>query len=141
MTRSTLYIVLHKCWYVCVYMWMYVCICLYMYVCTYTCIYVCMCIYVDNLSPFDSNMACLCQSIEINNNKHICIYTCIIFHIVRHFICFIDIFNSTYFALLCKSLLMIIIAILITEMNCVFTNHDYFHVKSMMWCYVFSRVG
>ena len=25
----------------------------------------------DNLSPFDSNNVCLCQSIEINNNKHI----------------------------------------------------------------------
>ena len=25
----------------------------------------------DNLSPFDSNIACLCQSIEINNNKQI----------------------------------------------------------------------
>ena len=25
----------------------------------------------DNLSPFDSNIACMCQSIEINNNKHI----------------------------------------------------------------------
>ena len=25
----------------------------------------------DNLSPFDSNIACLCQSIEINNNKYI----------------------------------------------------------------------
>ena len=25
----------------------------------------------DNLSPFDSNIACLCQIIEINNNKHI----------------------------------------------------------------------
>ena len=24
----------------------------------------------DNLSPFDSKIACLCQSIEINNNKH-----------------------------------------------------------------------
>ena len=23
-----------------------------------------------NLSPFDLNIACLCQSIEINNNKH-----------------------------------------------------------------------
>ena len=30
----------------------------------------------DNLSPLDSNIACLCQSIEINN-KHIYIYTCI----------------------------------------------------------------
>ena len=28
----------------------------------------------DNLSPLDSNIACLCQSIEINNNKHICMY-------------------------------------------------------------------
>ena len=27
----------------------------------------------DNVSPFDSNIACLCQSIEINN-KHVCIY-------------------------------------------------------------------
>ena len=26
---------------------------------------------VNNLSPFDSNIACLCQSIEINNNKHV----------------------------------------------------------------------
>ena len=25
----------------------------------------------DNLSPFDSNIACLCQSIETNNNKHV----------------------------------------------------------------------
>ena len=25
----------------------------------------------DNLSPFDSNIACLCQSIENNNNKHV----------------------------------------------------------------------
>ena len=25
----------------------------------------------DNLSHFDSNIACLCQSIEINNNKHV----------------------------------------------------------------------
>ena len=25
----------------------------------------------DNLSPFDSKIACLCQIIEINNNKHV----------------------------------------------------------------------
>ena len=25
----------------------------------------------DNLSPFDSNIVCLCQSIKINNNKHV----------------------------------------------------------------------
>ena len=29
----------------------------------------------DNLSPFDSKIACLCQSIEINNNKYVCMYT------------------------------------------------------------------
>ena len=28
----------------------------------------------DNLSPFDSNIACLCQSIEINNNKYVYVY-------------------------------------------------------------------
>ena len=27
----------------------------------------------DNLSPFDSKIACLCQRIEINNNKYVCI--------------------------------------------------------------------
>ena len=26
------------------------------------------------MSPFDSNIACLCQSIEINNNKYVCMY-------------------------------------------------------------------
>ena len=25
----------------------------------------------DNLSPFDSKIACLCQSIKINENKHV----------------------------------------------------------------------
>ena len=30
----------------------------------------------DNLSPFDSKIACLCQSIEINN-KYVCICICI----------------------------------------------------------------
>ena len=25
----------------------------------------------DNLSPSDSNNVCICQSIEINNNKHV----------------------------------------------------------------------
>ena len=28
----------------------------------------------DNLSPLDSNIACLCQSIEIKNNKHVIIF-------------------------------------------------------------------
>ena len=31
----------------------------------------------NNLSPFDSNIACLCQSIESNNNKYVCMYVCI----------------------------------------------------------------
>ena len=30
----------------------------------------------DNLSPFDSNIACLCHSFEINTNKHVCMYVC-----------------------------------------------------------------
>ena len=30
----------------------------------------------DNLSPFDSKIACLCQSIEINNNIYVCMYVC-----------------------------------------------------------------
>ena len=30
-----------------------------------------------NLSPFDLNIACLCQSIEINNNKYVCVYACV----------------------------------------------------------------
>ena len=63
--------------YVCMYACMYVCIIVCMYVCIIVCIIVCMyvlyvctvCMY--NLSPFDSNIACLCQSIEINNNKHV----------------------------------------------------------------------
>ena len=44
-------------------------------VCIY--IYVNLCVYVgyagkdNNLSPFDSKIACLCQSIEINNNKYV----------------------------------------------------------------------
>ena len=30
----------------------------------------------DNLSPFVSKIACLCQSIEINNNKYVCMCIC-----------------------------------------------------------------
>ena len=37
----------------------------------YVCMYVCMYVEEDNLSPFDSNIACLSKSIEINNNKHV----------------------------------------------------------------------
>ena len=39
----------------------------------------------DNLSPFDSNIACLCQSIEINNNKHVYICICIYIYIYVFF--------------------------------------------------------
>ena len=56
--------------------------------------------------------------------------------------CFIDIFNPSYFALLCKSLLTITIAILITEMNCVFTDHDYFscYKHDVSLCFLESRI-
>ena len=37
----------------------------------------------DNLSPFDSKIACLCQSIEINNNKYICIYMWLTIELLR----------------------------------------------------------
>ena len=48
-----------------------------MYVCMHACMYVCMYVCIlhsaeeDNSSPLDSNIARLCQSIEINNNKHV----------------------------------------------------------------------
>ena len=45
----------------------------------------------DNLSPFDSNIACLCQSIEINNNKHVCMYVCM-------YVCHRDGLSSSSFA-------------------------------------------
>ena len=35
--------------------------------------YIGVCVYIHS-SPFDLNIACLCQSIEINNNKYIHIY-------------------------------------------------------------------
>ena len=30
----------------------------------------------DNLFPFESKIVCLCQSIETNNNKYVCMYVC-----------------------------------------------------------------
>ena len=42
----------------------------------------------DNLSPFDSNIACLCQSIEINNNKHVCMYVLHDFSQTQNFVMF-----------------------------------------------------
>ena len=56
--------------------------------------------------------------------------------------CLFDIFSSSYFALLCKSLLTITIAILITEMNCVFTDHDYFscYKHDVSLCFLESRI-
>ena len=47
----------------------------------------------DNLSPFDSKIACLCQSIEINNNKYVCMYVCICD--MRKAPCFIPAFIPT----------------------------------------------
>ena len=60
-------------------------VCMYVYVRMYVCMYVCMlaiwCLgprvqmlpsaEEHNLSPFDLNSACLCQSIEIKNNKYV----------------------------------------------------------------------
>ena len=53
--------------------------------------------------------------------------------------CFIDIFNSSYFTLLCKSLLTITIAILITEMN---YYYDYFscYKHDVSLCFLESRI-
>ena len=63
---------------------------IYIYICMYVCMYFCQQVFSllanwclwsrvqillsaeeHNLSPFDLNIACLCQSIEINNNKHV----------------------------------------------------------------------
>ena len=46
-------------------------ICIYLYVCLRPWIRILHSAEVDNLSPFDSNIACLSQSIEINKNKHV----------------------------------------------------------------------
>ena len=99
---------------------MYMCVNnIYMYVCTCICTCVCACMYV-----------------------YICVSYLIFQDIFLWFMCFIDIFNSSYFALLCKSLLTITIAILITEMNCVFTDHDYFscYKHDVSLCFLESRI-
>ena len=76
--------------------WVHCCVCWigYLFVCMYVCMYVAQSVCQrafsllaiwclrprvqilhsaeeDNLSPFDLNIACLYQSIEINNNKHV----------------------------------------------------------------------
>ena len=38
----------------------------------------------DNLSPFDSKIACLCQSIEINNNKYVPIIVSSLFPVITN---------------------------------------------------------
>ena len=100
------YIYIYVCVYVCIYIYIYVCIyvnvCIYVYMYMYVCVCMCICQQAfsllvnrylrpwvrilpsaeeDNLSPFDSNIACLCQSIEINNNKHVCMYMYIYIYI------------------------------------------------------------
>ena len=108
------------CIYVHVYVYIYICICMYVHVCVYVRVYVRVCIYTY-------------------------IYVCHILYFKTFFydLCvFIDIFNSSYFALLCKSLLTITIAILINEMNCVFTDHDYFscYKHDVSLCFRESRI-
>ena len=39
----------------------------------------------DNLSPFDSNIVCLCQNIEINNNTHVCMYVWCMYACMHNF--------------------------------------------------------
>ena len=39
----------------------------------------------DNLFPFDSKIACLCQSIEINNKKYVCMRVCM--HVCMYLTC------------------------------------------------------
>ena len=40
-----------------------------------------------NLSPFDLNIACLCQSIEINNNKYVCMYDVCMYVYIYIYMC------------------------------------------------------
>ena len=49
---------------------------------------------VDNLSPFDSNIACLCQSIEINNKKHVCMYVCMYVYMYVYVYIYYIIYNT-----------------------------------------------
>ena len=55
----------------------------------------------DNLSPLDSNIACLCQSIEINNNKHIISYYIFMqlyfVQMARRILCGIKVLNDLIF--------------------------------------------
>ena len=69
----------------------------------------------DNLSPFDSKIACLCQSIEINNNKHI--YWCyVIIHPAK---CIIVLFPSPFHA--CLKLVVISLVLCILYVVCIVT--------------------
>ena len=96
---TNMYVCMYVCMHVCMHACMYVC----MHACMYVCMYVwssiaqsvcqrafsllaiwCLGPRVQilhsaeehNLSPFDLNIACLCQSIEINNNRYVSMYAC-----------------------------------------------------------------
>ena len=49
----------------------------------------------NNLSPFYLNIACLCQSIDINNNKYVCMYECMYVCIYIFWNILLSQFNST----------------------------------------------
>ena len=52
-------------------MYVYMCMCVYVWVSETPWVRILLSAEEDNLSPFDSKIACLCQSIEINNNKYV----------------------------------------------------------------------
>ena len=101
------------------------------------CLYVDVCVYV-----------CICMYVHIYVYMYMCMYVYIYVYHILYFKTFFYDLCVLSISLIHPTLhfyvnlyLMITIAILITEMNCVFTNHDYCHVISMMCRYVFSRVG
>ena len=76
------------CMYVCIHTHKYIqtcmhaCIHAYMHACIHTYIHACMHTYIHiyihtYIRMFDLNIACLCQSIEINNNKYVCVRACV----------------------------------------------------------------
>ena len=94
--NACMYVCMYACMYVCMHAFMHACMYVCLFVCMYdVCMYVCMyvCVYLGiqsagdlvsktlvsnpafsreaQLVPLDSKIACLCQSIGINNNKDI----------------------------------------------------------------------
>ena len=49
----------------------------------------------DKLSPFDSKIACLCQSIEINNT-YVCMYVCVYVYVCMYICTYVRMYISIY---------------------------------------------